>query len=145
MCLVTNFLLAIIFILAIFWLSGDFKENFTIAKRHGILCPPLIRKSLEDKLMPNSLIFVIQGYNYNETPKIYRDGKKIVPLQYEWDAESMAYYFTVSAPYGLCGSEWILETSDFVEPVIVEGRSGDPVKVGLLRRREGFNRWNMSC
>lgn len=133
------------FILAIFWLSGNVKENFTIAKRRGVLCPPLIRRSLEDKLMSNSLIFVIQGYNYKETPKIYRDGKKIVPLQYEWDAESMAYYFTVSAPYGLCDSEWILETSDFVEPVIVEGRSGDLVNVGLLRRREGFNRWSMSC
>lgn len=145
MCLVTNFFLVIIFLLVIFWLAGGTKENFTIAKRDDLLCPPLIRKSLEDKLLPNSVIFVIQGYNYADTPKIYRDGKKIVPLQYEWDAEATAYYFTVSAPQGLCNSEWVLETSDFVKPVIVEGRSGGQLTVGLLRRREGFNRWSISC
>ncbi len=145
MCILSIILLALVFALAIFFLSGSTVENFTIAKRHGILCPPLLRKTLEDKLMPNSVVFVIQGYNYAETPILYRDGKKIVPLQYEWNGEAMAYYFTVAAPNGLCGSEWVLETSDFIEPVVNEGRSGEKIDVVLRRRRGGFNKWGLSC
>ena len=130
----------VIIVVAMIWSPS--KENFTIAERNGLLCPPFLNNR-EAHLMPNSVAFVIQGYNYAQTPKIYRDGKKITPLQYAWDSDSMAYYFVVSSPFGLEGSQWILETSDFVEPVVYEGRTYVHMNLTLLRRREGYNRWEM--
>jgi hypothetical protein len=120
------------------------KEGFTIAVRDNkLLCDPLVNHD-EDYLMPHSVTFVIQGYNYAETPIIYGDDEKLIPLQYAWDYESMAYYITVDAPKGLCGTKWILETSDFVEPVVKTGE-GKLLKVTLMRRRYRFNRWEISC
>jgi hypothetical protein len=132
-------------ILFMFWYCCvGVKENFTIAKREGVFCDPKIA-NFEGDLLPNSEVFVIQGYNYKQTPKIYRDGKKIVPLQLFWNPSAMAYYFTVYAPDGLCGSEWILETTDFVEPVVNDGRTGKSIKVDLARRRDDFNKWMLYC
>lgn len=119
-------------------------EDFTIAERNGISCNPTIRDT-EGPLLPNSVVFVIQGYNYKETPVIHRDGEKVVPLQYSWDYSSSTYYLTVYAPKGLCGSNWILETSDYIKPVVNEGRSGKEVIVTPERRREDFNWWKLSC
>lgn len=126
------------------WLCWNKRENFTIAEREGVFCNPKI-SNFEGKLLPNSEVFVIQGYNYKKTPIIYRDGKKIVPLQFFWNSSALAYYFTVYAPEGLCGSEWILETSDFVEPVVNDGRTGKRIKVDVARRREDFNKWLLYC
>lgn len=136
---------AIFLLMVMIWLdNAKVPEDFTIAERDGILCNPKIRNT-EDPLLPNSVVFVIQGYNYKETPIIHRDGEKIVPLQYYWDYSSTAYYITVYAPKGLCGSEWILETSDYIKPVVNEGRSGDKITVTTERRRGGFNWWRLSC
>jgi hypothetical protein len=124
--------------------SGNKGENFTIAERDGILCNPTIRNT-EEPLLPNSAVFLIQGYNYKETPSIYRNGEKIVPLQFFWDYSSMVYYFTVHAPNGICGSEWRLVTSDYVKPVVNNGRTGEEITVTSERRRGGFNWWKLSC
>jgi len=94
--------------------------------------------------MPLSVVFVIQGYNYKTTPKIFRDQQLVTPLQYAWDYGNMAYYLTVYAPNGLCGSDWILETSDFVEPIVYEGRSERKMNVTLQRRREDYHKWQLS-
>ena len=134
----------LVFLLVIWYCVTPEKENFTIAQREGVFCNPKI-SNFEGKLLPNSEVFVIQGYNYKKTPIIYRDGKKIVPLQLFWNPSALAYYFTVYAPEGLCGSEWILETSDFIEPVVNDGRTGKPIKVDLSRRREDFNKWLLYC
>jgi hypothetical protein len=125
--------------------SDKTKENFTIAKRTGLFCKPLLSGDSDTNLMPNSITLVIQGYNYKKTPIIYRDGKSIVPLQYSWDYSSMAYYFVVYAPKGTCGHSWILETSDFVEPVVADGRTNENMQVSLIRRRNDFNMWELSC
>lgn len=130
--------LAIVLVLS----SRKKKDNFTIAERDGVFCDPRIRNT-EAKLLPNSEVFILQGYNYKETPKIYRDGEKIVPLQYFWDYSSTAYFFTVYAPKGLNGSEWIIETSDYVMPVVNDGRSGKRLDVKLERRRDEFNKWKL--
>lgn len=138
---------AIFLLMAVMWLGNGKKgksEDFTIAERDGILCNPKIRNT-EAPLLPHSVVFVIQGYNYKETPKIYRDGEKIVPLQYFWDYSSTTYYFTVYAPKGICGSQWILETSDYIKPVVNDGRTGKDVIVTSERRREDFNWWKLSC
>ncbi len=119
-------------------------ESFTIAERDGVFCNSKIRNT-EGDLLPNSVVFVIQGYNYKSTPKFFRDGKDIQPLQYFWDPSATAYYFTLYAPFGVCGSEWILETSDYIMPVVNDGRTGTQLKVDLIRRREDFNRWKIEC
>ena len=132
-------------IVAMVWRPGTGgTEHFSIAERDGVLCYPFLNNR-EAWLMPNSIVFVIQGYNYATTPVIIRDRKEIVPLQYAWDYRSMAYYFVVSAPRGLEGSEWILQTSDFVEPIVNEGRTGARLNVGLLRRRDQYNWWSISA
>lgn len=137
---------AIFLLMAVIWLgNGKGKsEDFTIAERDGIACNPKIRNA-EGPLLPNSVVFVIQGYNYKETPVIHRDGEKVVPLQYFWDYSSTTYYFTVYAPKGLCGSNWILETSDYIKPVVNEGRTGQEINVTPERRREDFNWWRLTC
>jgi hypothetical protein len=118
------------------------KEGFATAFRHGWLCQPLINND-QDDILPTNVTFVVEGYNYQETPIIYRDGKKVVPLQFSWDYTSMAYYFVMAAPKGAANHKWMLETFDFVEPRVTEGRSLEPVKVKLLRRRFGFNHWEL--
>lgn len=133
----------LLIILLVLW-KVKTTENFTIAERDGILCDPKTR-DIENQLLPNTVVFVIQGYGYERTPIFYRDGSKIRPEQTFYDPTSLAYYFTVYAPLGLCGSEWVLETSDFVKPVVNEGRSGKAMKVILQRRRRDFNKWEIRC
>jgi hypothetical protein len=120
------------------------REGFTLHERDGILWPPFLNNR-DAYLMPNSVVFVIQGYNYETTPKIFRDGELVTPLQYAWDYANMAYYLTIYAPHGLCDSEWMLETSDFVEPVVFEGRSQRKMNVSLERRRAGYHHWMLTC
>jgi hypothetical protein len=139
-------ILLIILTAALIFIKSTGREYFTVAKRTGLLCKPLLNNHTENDLMPKPYIsIVIQGYNYQKTPIIYRDGKKITPLQYEWDYMSMAYYFVVWAPNKKCGSEWILETSDFVKPVVTDGVTNVDFKVELERRREGYNKWRLLC
>ena len=116
------------------------REGFTLHERDGLLCPPFLNNR-DAEIMPRSVVFVVQGYNYQETPKIFRDGQLVTPLQYAWDYANMAYYLTVYAPNDLDGSEWILETYDFVEPVVHEGRSERKMNVDLQRRRNGYHKW----
>lgn len=134
----------LIVILCIIAVCGKNRENFTIAKRDGLLCRPLMDES-DDHILPNSSSIVIQGYNYQDTPKIYRDGKKIVPLKYARDYLSMAYFFVVADPRGFCNSEWLIETTDYVKPVVNDGRSGRFYNVELVRRRNMYNLWSISC
>ena len=35
------------------------------------------------------------GYTYEDTPVIYKDGKKVTPLQYDWDEINMTYYLLI--------------------------------------------------
>ena len=100
--------------------------------------------------LPPSTIFVVEGYNYQGPLTIYRDGQKIVPLQYVWDYKGMVYYVTVASPNGVCGHEWVLETYDFVEPVVHAVTSSELdnstlMTVDVLRRRMGFNKWSLRC
>jgi len=136
-----NYLLVILGMVVIFFFCFSKRENFTIAEREGVLCNPIFT-SAETILFPNSKSFTVQGYIYKETPIVYRNGKKIVPLNFKVDSNSLVYYFTVYAPEG-SNSEWILETSDFIEPLINDGNTGKRVKVDLVRRRQDFNKWRM--
>lgn len=144
MCGLTLILIIIVF-LAILYFSGA-KEGFTISKRDGRLCKPLLNSHTEANLMqkPN-VSMVVQGYNYKDTPIFYRDGKKITPLEYEWDYRSMAYYFTLYAPNGICNHQWILQTSDFVEPIVTNGSTNQDFTVNPLKRQEGANQWAIVC
>ena len=130
-------------IVVYFYLSK--KESFSIAKRFGSECDPQDQDPTDAYLMPKSIVFTINGYNYQETPIIMRDAQKITPLQYAWDNNMMTYFITVYAPNGLCGSEWILETSDYVKPIVTEARSGKIMNVNIERRREGYNHWSLTC
>jgi hypothetical protein len=135
--------LAVICVLALFF-TRNVKENFTIVEREGLLCHPFVNNR-ETNLMPNSIVIIVQGYNYVDTPKILRDGRVIIPLQYAWDSDSLAYYFIVYAPKGMCGSNWMLETSDHVKPVVIEGRNNKDFIVNLEKRNEGHHMWSLSC
>ena len=123
--------------------SRNNRENFTIAMRNGWLCKPLVNHE-EDDLTPNAFSFVVQGYNYQDTPNFFRDGERITPMRFDHDASELAYYFVVAAPKG-CDHQWILETTDYIEPIVSEGRSGRNMQVTPVRRREGYNRWLLTC
>jgi hypothetical protein len=96
-------------------------------------------------LQPNTVRLAIQGYNYQETPVFYRDDKKIIPMEYAWDSDELTYYFTLAAPSGVCNHSWIIETYDFVEPIVMDQDSYKFLTVASVRRRLGFNRWRISC
>jgi hypothetical protein len=136
-----NVLLLVVLVVILFLITKVTVEKFTIAERHGILCNPIRKLS---PLTPNSISLIMQGYNYDETPKIYRDGIKIIPFQFSRDSQAQIYYFTLAAPNGACNHNWMIETSDFVEPVVSNGENGNRAKVTLLRRRGGFNQWNIN-
>jgi len=138
-------LIVVIAVVLIFggWLINK-REGFTTHERDGVLCPPFLN-GIDEHLLPPSVVFVVQGYNYKDTPKIYRDGQLVTPLQYAWDYANMTYFLVVSAPFGLCDSMWILETTDFVKPLVFEGRTAKRMTVELERRRNDFHKWSLSC
>ena len=136
-------LMALVLLVALL-VSRARRESFTLHTRDWLLCLPFLNER-DAYLMPDSVVFVVQGYNYSDTPRVFRDEEVITPLQYAWDYGNMAYYLTVYAPNGLRGSEWMLETSDFVEPVVYEGRSERKMNVSLRRRRNGYHHWTLSC
>jgi hypothetical protein len=96
-------------------------------------------------LQPNTVRLAIQGYNYQETPIFYRDDKKILPMEFAWDYTSMMYFYTLAAPNGVCNHDWILETYDFVKPLVVNQDTGEPMEVLSVRRRYGYNKWRLRC
>ena len=95
----------------------------------------------EHSLMPRALIFVIQGYTYKDTPIIYKDGKKVTPLQYDWDEINFTYYLTVDGGTGLDDNEWVIELSDFVEPIVTEGYSQRRLITTFMDGREDHYLW----
>ena len=122
-----------------------YRESFVVIKETGDVCPPYFNESAEREDDVASLI--VHGYNYITEPLIYRDGNKITPLRYSWDYREMAYYFDVAAPDGMGAHKWIIQTSDYVKPIIhVLDTDGDTKKamVTLMRRREGYNVWSFS-
>lgn len=119
-------------------------EQFTV---HQVEEPPCISPihQVDDYLLPHSALFVISGYNYIDNPKIYRDGKVLVPLKFARDYVDMLYYYTVESPYGVCKHTWIVETSDFIKPLVINGREAKELKVDLLERADGKNKWSVEC
>lgn len=126
-------------------------ENFTIHQVDEPGCIPstsslsYTSSAMNVPLQPNTTRIAVQGYNYTTTPIFYRDGKKIIPVEFAWNSDNMIYYFTLASPNGVCGHEWILETYDFVEPTVVDQDSNKSMKVRLERRRYGFNKWLITC
>jgi hypothetical protein len=142
-CYISYIFVALIIVLLLFYFTR--KEHFSIAaERNYRLCPAV---SYRDKyLMPNSIEFVIQGYNYALPPTIIRgEGGPITPLQYAWDSREMSYYIVVYSPKGLCSDKWILKTSEDVEPVITEGYSQKRMKVSRNGYFQGYHYWNITC
>ena len=90
-------------------------------------------------------MFIISGFNYQFNPKLYRDDKPIIPLKFARDYVDMLYFYTVEAPFGVCKHEWIVETYDFVKPVVYNGREGVELEVSLLERADGKNKWMVKC
>ncbi len=138
----------------VWWLTEKVSsppEKFTVhdLKLPGCVSSTKEEGSMNDALMPNSIRLAIGGYNYQETPKFFRNGKEIVPLEYSRDSDNLMYYFTLAVPYGEspCSSniEWVMETYDFVEPTVVNRDSNKNMKVLPLRRRRGYNRWSLVC
>ena len=143
LCVVIGLFVLLAFLVYVFSKKRT-REGFTTAFRDGTLCQPLTNNR-QNYLMPHAVTFVLEGYNFKDTPIFYRDGKKIAPLTYSWDYREMAYYFDLAAPNGLTGHQWVLETSDYVKPKVTESRSHTVMNVGLMRRRGDFNRWVLSC
>lgn len=97
-------------------------EKFTITEYRKPLCDPQDFVGADPSLTPNSIALVVAGFNYQEPPYIYRDHKKLVPLQTFEDYTNLAYYYVVYAPEGLKGSRWEIHTTDAVEPTVNQGR-----------------------
>ena len=130
----------------IIWNSND-KESFSVGSRNFRLCPTITDR--EHNIMPRAIVFVVQGYNYTDTPIVYRDGKAVTFLQYYWDATDFTYYITVDGlsadPKQWCAHQWTIETSEFVKPVVTEGYSGIELNVKSIAQKDGHNLWNISC
>ena len=135
-------------------------SNFQIDQKNYRLCPTVTVRDQEENnglLNNKAVVFVIQGYNYSDTPKILRDDDYILPLQYNWDYTNATYYITMDSTGGnipstsFCKTRWILETSDDVKPVVTEGYSQRRLNV---RRVKHYNQqrynvhtyaWKISC
>lgn len=57
---------------------------------------------------------------------------------------NMTYYFAVYAPNGLCDSQWMIETSDDVKPMVNDDRLGARLNVDSAQNY-GYHRWIISC
>lgn len=127
------------------------KEKFTVHQVDSPTCIPSTESlpfnsdKMNVVLQPNTVRIAIQGYNYQESPVFFRDGKKILPMEYAWNADTLTYFFTLAAPNGVCNHEWILETYDFVEPIVVNQDTYKKLQVLPIRRRLGYNRWQLLC
>lgn len=119
------------------------REKFTI---HKVDLPPCIPKiqQVGKYLLPHSAMFIISGFNYTENPKIYRDGKMVIPLQFSRDYVDMLYFYNVDAPLDICMHEWIVETYDYVKPLVYSG-DATRYKVDLIDRLPGKIRWLVRC
>lgn len=137
-------------LLAMVWsISKGKSELFTIHKVEEQPCIQPV-KQVDDDLLPHSLLLIISGYNYTQNPKIYRDDKPIVPLKFARDYVEMLYYYTVECPLCTttldgCKHSWIVETYDFVKPVVYNGREAKEFKVELLERASGKYKWSVEC
>lgn len=137
-------------LLAIVWSMSKRKgEFFTIHKVEERPCIQPVHQ-VDDDLLPHSLLLIVSGYNYTDNPKIYRDDKLIVPLKFARDYVEMLYYYTVECPLCTTTSDgckhfWIVETYDFVKPVVYNGRLAKEFKVELLERASGRNKWSVEC
>jgi hypothetical protein len=135
---------AILFLVAIYLYLRDGTETFTI---HKVIPEPCMAPicQVDDYLLPHSALFVVSGFNYQDNPKIYRDDKLIIPLKFARDYVDMLYFYTIESPLDICKHEWIVETSDFVEPVVINGRTAQTLSVTLLERASGKNKWSVKC
>lgn len=141
----------IITLIVIYYLVVPNKERFTVARRDYLLCPYI--RTDDEKLLPNTVVFVIQGYNYTDTPIIYRGLNAVVPMQYFWDSDSMTYYLTVASPRGLCSDRWTIQTSEDVRPIVTEGYSkkqmllkqADPQFRSVINTPPSTILWSLSC
>jgi hypothetical protein len=129
----------LLYILLLWFLYPYNISPFEIAKRRELVCPTVTQR--EHSLMPRALIFVIQGYTYKDTPIIYKDGKKVIPLQYDWDEINFTYYLTVDGGKGLDDNQWVIELSDFVEPIVTEGYSQRKLTTTLIDDKEDHYLW----
>jgi hypothetical protein len=123
MCL--GIILAVGFFIFLVYLvisSEKGREGFTISEYTKPLCNPNDFVGVDPNLTPDSIVLVVGGYNYQEPSDIYRDHKKIVPLQTWEDYTNMVYYYVVYAPRGLEGSRWEVHTTDLVKPTVNQGR-----------------------
>ena len=106
--------------------------------RKNIFCPFVTNR--EHNLFSQPIVLVIQGFNYNLTPEIYKNGIYQTPLQYYWDANNMTYYISLSDNLKI--NNWVIKTSNNVKPIITEGYSQQQLKLSFKNSSYGFYIWN---
>lgn len=127
------------------------REKFTVHELVEPTCIPSTQSlppnsdAMNVVLQPNTVRLAVQGYNYQTPPVFFRDNKKILPMEMAWDDLALTYFFTLAAPNGVCNHEWILETYEFVEPIVINQDTYTAMTVEPIRRRRGFNKWKLTC
>jgi len=162
----TTIVLGVLFAIIADWIYNRRMERFTVHLEDKPQCispTNATTGSINVPLSPpgGAVRWTVSGYNYQDTPIFYRDGKKIVPLEYAWNSDGMTYYFTLASEgeSGCAGSErspegtptpegrsaWVLSTFDHVQPTVTDQDTLRELVVTPIRRRHGFNLWSVSC
>lgn len=116
------------------------RENFTTHQIEEKAC--VTRNDVNKDILSSPFIrLAVQGYNYQSMPIFFRDGKKITPMESSYSHKDMTYNFTLMSPKESKEHQWILETYDFVQPIVTNLDTFERCEVILQRRRFGFNRW----
>ena len=134
-----GFFLLSLGIIFLVWYN-TYKDRFEIAERRGMICPTVNFRDT-DLLPPGIILLVVQGYNYTNTPIIYRNGERVYFEQYSWDEYNLSYYIMV---YGdLKTDYWYIELSEFVEPQITEGYTQQAIKTTYMGGKYGHYMWEL--
>lgn len=132
-----------IFIILIVLFDKKKREHFTIAKRNSIVCP--IKEDKQYSILPKDYkVLIVQGNNYELTPKFYRHtggGKKIpiVPLKYSRNSDELTYYFVIQI---IPGYEYSIRVSENVEPLITDG-DGKQISLTKIFDNNTYNEYIM--
>jgi len=124
MLLLVIVIVIIILVLLLYCRPCSRKEGFPDGKRIEMPCPTV--NTWEKDLLPLTVIFVVQGYNYNRQPRFYRDGLPLIPIGLNHDWANLTYYYTIQVPDGrehLLDHVWEIWTENEIRPRITEGYS----------------------
>ena len=146
MCLLIILLGVMIVAFIIFAIRSTNREGFPVGERSEMPCA--VTNYWDYDVIPNSVLLVVQGYNYNETPRIYRDDLPIIPLEFSSEPYNLTYYFIVQVPDGrenFLNHSWAIFTQEKIKPIVTEVYSQTPMNAILTDQSPDHYMWALSA